>query len=286
MKLITKWLFAPGAPCRLGWARLIFFTALFVMQIRIDGAAWADVPTVFWRPIQLFTRHFDPAWLSRAWLEPLRIAMLAALICAAIGFRTKLATGVGAVLLLFFAGLPQNFGKVNHDDAILTFVAFAFFASHCGRVLSVDAWLARRRGDVSMQLSPEEAGWPLRLIHILWALVFFAAGFAKLTRSGLEWAFSDNMRTMLLQHHFHHLPPTSLGLLLADARSLAPWVGAASIFLELSAPLALLGRSWSLVIVGGLFSMQLAIFLTMGVLFEPFFAIYLMWLPYGRAKLT
>lgn len=265
---------------------MVFFTLVLVMQIRIDGAGWADVPTVFWRPIQLFTRHFDPAWLSRAWLEPLHIVMLAALACAAIGFRTKLATGVAAFLLLFFAGLPQNFGKVNHDDAVLTFVAFAFFASHCGRVLSVDAWLARRRGDASQQLTPEEAGWPLRMIHIIWVLVFFEAGFAKITRSGLEWAISDNMRTMLLQHHFHHLPPTSLGLWLAEARSLAPWVGASAMLLELSAPFALFGGRWSLVIVGGLFSMQLGIFLTMGVLFEPFVAVYLMWLPFGRARLT
>lgn len=122
-----------------------------------------------------------------------RFAFWAACALAIIGFQTRIATVLAAVLSVYVLGLPQLFGKINHFHHLVWFAA-VLAASRCGDALSVDAWLRRRRGQ-SAPISPSRAyGLPLRIIWVLLGIVYFFPGFWKLIGSGLAWAFSENLR--------------------------------------------------------------------------------------------
>jgi hypothetical protein len=75
-------------------------------------------------------------------------------------------------------------GKVLHNDLLLLWAAAPFlFAPRA----EVDDRVPRRRW-----------GWPVRSSMVIVALIYFFAGVWKLRRSGVGWAFGDNMRYILL----------------------------------------------------------------------------------------
>ena len=74
--------------------------------------------------------------------------------------------------------------------------------SHAGRIWSMDAWLAARRGKPEPQAASSEYRWPVTLMQALMATVFMAAGIAKLRQSGLAWIFSDQLQNLLLDGYY------------------------------------------------------------------------------------
>jgi hypothetical protein len=110
--------------------------------------------------------------------------------------------------------------------------------------------------------------------------VYFAAGIAKLRTTGLEWAWNEGGRLRLIAHAYTHDPPTRLGLWLASAGPAHQLLGLFALALEVGAPLAFVHRYARLVVVVGLFSLQLGIWLTLGVFFENFFALFLVAIPW------
>jgi hypothetical protein len=111
-------------------------------------------------------------------------------------------------------------------------------------------------------------------------LVYFAAGIAKLRTTGIEWAWNDGGRLRLLAHAYTHDPPTPLGTWLAGAGPAHQVMGVFALCLEVLAPLALFYRPARLVVVGGLFSLQFGIWLTLGVFFHGFFALFAVCIPW------
>jgi hypothetical protein len=117
---------------------------------------------------------------------------------------------------------------------------------------------------------------------VLMAIIWFAAGYAKLKESGINWAFSDTLANNLMVHHYSHHPPTNWGLWLADHPWLCRFFALGSLMLEAGAPLALVSlwfrRAW----VPGIAAMQLGIKLMLGVSFVQFMICYIFWLPWDR----
>src|SRR5690606_38948629 len=108
----------------------------------------------------------------------------------------------------YLIALPQNFGKVHHSDTILLFVLAGFALSRAGDHGSLDAWLRHRF--FSSRPAPlavsGEYRWPLRFGQLAAAIVYGAAGTAKLLRSGFEWADPEIFRNLILIQHYTHRP--------------------------------------------------------------------------------
>jgi hypothetical protein len=279
----NRFWFAPSAPTHLAFARFAFFGLIAAQALLLRSQRWAAMPEILWQPVSFFAVLGIPAFAAPV-LGALDLALAGAATLAAIGLFTRASMVATAFLGLYLLGLPSNFGKVNHDwnlaAVILCFMAF----SRAGTAWSVDALLRSRRAGTSAP-PPERSGeytWPIQAGLLCCVAVYFAAGIAKLTTSGIAWALSDNLATVLVRVHYSTVPPSDLGLALARQPWLTQAVAAAALSLELLAPLMLVHRYARYVIGLGLFAMQAGIWLTMGIAFKTTLAVFPIFLfPWG-----
>jgi hypothetical protein len=112
--------------------------------------------------------------------RPLYGAVLAVGVVAAVamsvGFCTRLATG--ATLGVVAYNLFLSTTHFHSNRAYLLIVLAALAVAPCGRELSVDAWLRRRRGLPPLDL--RAPAWPLWLLRFEAAVVYGASGLSKL----------------------------------------------------------------------------------------------------------
>lgn len=130
------------------------------------------------------------------------IGGLAAL-AAVLRRRPRLAFALAWICYLVLAGLRGSRGKVLHNDLLLLWAAAPFL-------------LAPVHVDLRDKLPRRRYGWPIRVATLVVVLVYFFAGYHKLRRSGIDWAFGDNMQYVMLWG-------PSIGQ--AAWESMARWVG-------------------------------------------------------------
>jgi hypothetical protein len=205
------------------------------------------------------------------------------LLLSCVGLLTRVSTLAAFALGLYLMGLPYNFGKTDHTTALLVFLMGILALSWSGDAWSVDAWLRRKRKRRFPPPSSGEYRWPVRAAWLTMAVVFFAAGMAKLMQGGLAWVTSEHFEISLVQRYYDPNPPTvTWGLTIAQHPWLARTFAAGSILAELSLPLALLNRRLRRVLPWVLLAMQIGIGVLMNVWFTRFFFAYLFWVPWDR----
>lgn len=98
----------------------------------------------------------------------------------AIGFLTRLMNV--ALWFLTACFMVRNYLLLCGSDDTLQISLFLLLFAPCGRALSVDSWLRRRRGfDVGPVYT---VAWPLRLIQIQLCVIYFTTGLVKLKGTG------------------------------------------------------------------------------------------------------
>ncbi|MBO6522724.1 MAG: hypothetical protein JJ971_02780 [Balneolaceae bacterium] len=132
--------------------------------------------------------------IEQPFIDLFQISFVVFLIGALIGFYTNHML-LGALITGFVVmGVPQFFGKIDHYH-ILWYSLFILSVSDSGNSLSIDNWLKKRA-----QLNFQKAarfGLPLKIVMILIGITYLFPGIWKFTFSGLEWAFSDNLKYKL-----------------------------------------------------------------------------------------
>ena len=286
----TSWLarcerfwFKPTGPGNLGFARLVFFALMFWFHRGFDYTIWGTLPPSFQNAhIQLF----DLLGIGMPTVKGVAVVQTvfkASLLLACVGLFTRLSCVAALVSGVYVLGIPNTFGKTGHGDGILILAMLVLAGSRCGDAWSIDAvrrsW--RRGPPFAPPAHSGEYTWPVRCLWLLSALVFFAAGYAKLKSTGfIGWAWSDNMANTLLQHKYKSNPPTDWGVWIAQHPLLCRLLAAGTIVVEVAFPLALFSRWARRTLVPGMFLAQLGIGLTMGVWFTQFMFIYLFWVPF------
>jgi hypothetical protein len=271
----ARWWFAPDSPANLAACRLLFFGAMAWWYRGLDLRPWTGVDPVFWMPLPLF-EWLHLGVLPAAWLGLLQAVWKTAMWGACAGIMTRVSTAVAALLGVYVLGLPHNFGKVHHLDTLVVLITAILALSRCGDAWSVDRLVARWRGRAALGPPSGEYRWPVPLVQVLMALVFFGAGVSKLRHSGLAWIFSDNMAMVLLPFDHPWLVRTAQHPWLC--RAIAGW----TIVIEAGAPLALVSRLARWVFIPSLWLMQLGILLLMNIKFEPYLVCYLFWVRWDR----
>jgi hypothetical protein len=122
-----------------------------------------------------------------------RIAVLAVLV----GFRTRTACLMLAVIAFWQGGVFYSLTKVRHDRVALCFATFALAAAPCGARLSIDAWRRHRSGRSAPIESPM-AGWPIRLTQATIVIGYCGAGLSKLVTPG--WINGYTLQGIILGH--------------------------------------------------------------------------------------
>lgn len=143
----------------------------------------AETPSALVDPVPFL------AWLDRMPPAEVFVALqvvggLAAL-AAVLRRRPRLAFAVAWLCYLVLAGLRGSRGKVLHNDLLLLWASAPFL-------------LAPVAVDVRDRVARRSYGWPVRVATVVIVLIYFFAGYHKLRRSGLDWAFGENMRYVML----------------------------------------------------------------------------------------
>jgi len=195
----------PARPEVLGFLRFSTAAILFV------SVAWEDVAGTAALPASMRDAHgafalvaalpgFDTFSGDASALAVFRVLTLVVLGAAALGAFSRASVPLGAALYFVVAGLMRQPTWPYHTGLIPLYAMtiLAFFPSGDG--LSIDAWLARRRG-----AEPHHAHDTRRAIYgwgrFAWvatlALPYTEAGLSKLCNGGLAWWEPTNLRAIL-----------------------------------------------------------------------------------------
>lgn len=186
----NRFWFEPSRPENLGVCRLLFFGLLFFYYLPVDFSLWAEVSKVFWMPGALF-RYLHLPIFSKPVLEFFQVLWKTALFFTAIGLWTRLNAVISLFGGIYLLGLPHNFGKIHHSDAMVVLIMGLMALSYSGQAWSLDRLrkiFKNPKFPASDELLPNgEYTWPVRGAWMVMALIFFAVGFAKLKNSGWAW---------------------------------------------------------------------------------------------------
>jgi uncharacterized membrane protein YphA (DoxX/SURF4 family) len=133
-----------------------------------DGRIYGDA---FYEP---YAAWYPEA--PRALYVGLLVLAAVAAVAMSIGFLTRLATATTFAIVSYNLFLSTT--HFHNNRAYLVIVLGLLTVAPCGRELSVDAWIRRRRGRPALDF--EAPAWPLWLLRFECAAIYGASGLSKL----------------------------------------------------------------------------------------------------------
>jgi uncharacterized membrane protein YphA (DoxX/SURF4 family) len=134
----------------------------------LDGRVYSDA---FYEPYA----SWYPELPQAVYVGLLGLAVVAA-VAMSLGFLTRVATATAFAIVAYNLFLSTT--HFHNNRAYLVVVLALLAVAPCGRELSLDAWLRRRRGRPALDSSAP--GWPLWLLRFECAAVYGASGLSKL----------------------------------------------------------------------------------------------------------
>lgn len=191
------------------------------------------------------------------------------------------------MLGVYRLGVPHNFGIAWAYDAVLVLVLGVLAVSRCGDAWSLDRRFAASRNETTNPfVEPSgEYRWPVRAVWLILSLVFFSAGFSKLSHGGIAWILSDNLAIVLAQSAYHIAnedPVTRWGLWVAQSPALCSLLAFATVVVETGYPLALFSRPARWFFPPVMCATLVGFRLLMGPTFPQFFVCHLFWVPWDH----
>lgn len=182
----------------LGLYRIV--ASLFILFFLIPGAGFehyrylSSLPSDFYNPPPgplALLDTFPPFTVFQILYALVILSVLSMLI----GYRTKLASILSGIFILFLQGLIYSIGKVNHEILVpLVPIIMAF--SHWGNSFSIDAVRPNAR-------TPEAESWPLVLISLFIGFMMFTSGWPKILGGWLDPS-THAVKAHLLNQFFVH----------------------------------------------------------------------------------
>jgi len=111
-------------------------------------------------------------------------------VAALVGFFTRTSLLVFALGTWIFVAHLFSYGDRHHTEALFCIFLLLLALAPSGERLSVDALLRRRRraSEASSASGMSDmAIWPLKVVHVLFAMTYLSAGMSKLLHSGPRW---------------------------------------------------------------------------------------------------
>ena len=229
---------------------------------------------------------FDGVGLARLLDRPVEGSVVDAVVVAtllsgggfALGWRFRVTGPLFAVGMLALGSYRGSWGQLLHFENLMVLYLLIIALSPAADAWSLDARRRVDRRDVPG--GSVSYGFPIALAGLVLVTTYVIAGFAKLRYGGLDWVFGDTLR-----NHVAYAA-ARLDLLGGSPSPLAGWavrldgvwpfVAAATIVIELGAPLALLGGRirtvW--VLAAWLMHLGILVFMLIGFPFPLFFVAF------------
>jgi hypothetical protein len=265
---LDRWYRAPVPAERLAVLRvLVVGYALGFLVVRtphlLDVARLADVAPDRWEPVGPLV-VLDRAPASGAVAVVLLVTVLAGA-GALVGWRWRLTGPVLAVGFLALTSHRSSWGQIFHTENLVALHLIVLALAPASVAWSLDARRARHPAPVTT------SGWPVRLAAVVVVVAYVLAGVAKLRVGGVEWLVGDALR-----HHVAHdnLRKALVGDVWSPLGGWAvgqgwwfPPMAAATVAVELGAPLALLGGRWRTVWVAAAWGFHVGVLALMAIVF-------------------
>jgi len=128
--------------------------------------------------------------------------LIFAMVCACIGWMTRLSLAVTLVLFAYFS-MMDVVSTMTKYSVIMAHVLLLLTCSECGALWSVDAWLKGRGRGGPTGLPVSAPAWPRRLIQLLVGIVYFGAAITKMNTP--SFLTGDQLQLWMLTHiNFRH----------------------------------------------------------------------------------
>lgn len=206
-----------------------------------------------------------------------------------LGWRFRILGPVFALGMLALGSYRGSWGQLLHFENLMVLYLLIVALSAAADAWSLDA---RRRAPSHDEAVPSSTtyGWPIALASVVLVITYVIAGVAKLRYGGMDWVFGDTLR-----NHVAYAA-ARLDLLGGSPSPFAGWgvrldwmwpfLAAATILIELAAPIALLGgrlrTAW--VLAAWLMHVGILAFMLIGfpfplflVAFAPLYRIERLW---------
>lgn len=117
---------------------------------------------------------------------------------ALVGLQTRVMCWLAVLSNFYLLSIPQLFGKINHNHHLVLF-GFLLCLSPCGDALSVDAFLARRKGKgIPTFVAATRYARPIQAVLVLMGVMYFYPGVWKIARNGFGWFTGSNLHYIMI----------------------------------------------------------------------------------------
>ena len=275
--------FFSGSALSLGVVRAIVSGTFLIATLATSFQALGQLPVTILRPtgvMKFIPWGFYERLLTPAGMYSLKTALLLSLLLSTMGFLTSASTKCSLVLVVFYQGLVRSFGHYNHDEMVAVYYLAILAFTPCGDAFSFDHWLRLKKAN-----QPAFAyGFPIFLMQLLMAWVYFSSALVKLRVAGLKYLSADNFPVLAIFHSLDNLHDTNfrLAFWLPQIRGVLPFMVGLVLVWELLFPLAVFWRRsrWLMLGLGIVF--HIATLLFMNIFFPYQLAMYLVFVDWGR----
>jgi len=152
-------------------------------------------------PLDYGNMLWDALPFSEPVVHAVYIVFHIACLMSLFGVFSRVALLVTAGSSFYLIGLPNLFGKVNHDEIDLVLFCFLLAASSCCDTLSIDSIVRGIRGGdrgeiIKSKPSPEYA-FPVKAMILIFVCLYFFPGAWKVARWWGNWFTSQNMYLLI-----------------------------------------------------------------------------------------
>lgn len=189
----------PSHPVNLAIFRVVLFY-LILSSVNFSNLQWlGDVPKVLITPPLGFDWFPSVFKIETNWLVVSSYIFKITCIFSILGLFTRYSIAITAVLAFYLLGVPNFFGKVNHNHHLVLF-ATIMIVCRCSDVWSLDALINYfRTKKITIPKPSVVYGLPIRIIWVMFGVLYFFAGFWKIYDGGLDWIFSNNLKYYMYQ---------------------------------------------------------------------------------------
>lgn len=199
---------SPEARLYLTFIRRIFLPRdgalnLAVLRIAVFGTLLAFIPHTVFNAVYVgktlrippfgYESFFEYVPFGPSFMYGAVIALIISSIFGFIGFFSRTASFVAFITGLYVYGIPQLFGKINHETHHLFLFLLLLACSPCGDALSADAHF-KRTGNPPHDV---RYGIPLHSAWLLIGVAYFFSGLWKLRSAGWNWTSAENIQNIL-----------------------------------------------------------------------------------------
>jgi hypothetical protein len=273
----------PASAFALGVARVVVHATFLISVLVTSFSALGRLPITIMRPtgaMKLLPWGFYEQLLTPTGMMILKVALVVSLAAGMLGFLTPVSTRTSFLLVLIYQGLLRSFGHFNHDEMLAVYCLAVLAFTPCGDEFSVDKRLGKTRKD-----RPAFAyAYPILLMQLLMAWVYFSSALIKLRVAGSSYLSQNNLPALAIYHSLDNLHDTSfrIAFWLPQVKQYLPFFVGLVLLWELLFPLAVFFRRlrWVILIGGVIF--HISTLFVMNIFFPHQLALYLLFVDWDR----